>query len=117
MVDEYGEVSGVISIHDIVEEVVGHYRDNSPMQSGQIFRKGLGYLLDAKLSVRDVNRLLDFFLPVSGPSTISGMILEYLEAIPQGRVSMMISGYYIEVLEVDENRIKKVYIEKRGLPS
>jgi Mg2+/Co2+ transporter CorB len=112
VVDEYGDVCGAISIHDIVEEIVGHYRESNPMKSGQIIRKGKGFLVDAQLSVRDVNRLINFQLPVSGPNTVSGMVLEYLEAIPQGAIGLVISGFYIEVVEVSQNRVELVYVER-----
>ncbi len=114
VVDEYGVVCGAISMHDIIEEIIGHYRESNPMKSGKIRRKGQGFMVDAQLSVRDVNRLLDFQLPVSGPNTISGMIIEHLEAIPQGAVGFLIGCYYIEVLDISQNTVDYVYLEKKS---
>lgn len=114
VVDEYGEVCGVVNIEDIIEEIVGEFSLHNNITLGSVTPHADGsYLLNGQLAVRDVNRILGFDLPEEGPNTIGGLVLEHLECIPDGVVGLMIAGYYLEVQSVQENCVQKVKIRPK----
>ncbi len=111
VVDEYGDIQGLITLDDILEEIVGEYTTNLAASYKNIQRQPDGsYLIDGGASIRELNRRFQWGLPTSGPKTLSGLIVEYLEMIPTAGVGLRISGYPIEVLEMEENTIKVVRI-------
>ena len=110
VVDEYGEIIGSISLSDIVEEVVGHIGQHD-VQASSV--KGMGdgsYWVYAGLNIRTLNRSMDWSLPDEGPVTLSGLIIDRLEAIPHGPVSLIINGYRIEVMSIMHNQVKQCRI-------
>ncbi len=110
VVDEYGDIKGMVSVKDVLEEIVGQLADE-PEESFDIHPVGKGgYLVDASIHVRDVNRALDLSLPDDGPSTLNGLIVEYLETIPEENMSVLIGGLPIEIVEVETSAIKKVIV-------
>lgn len=117
IVDEYGDIQGLLTLEDILEEIVGEFTTSLTPISKNIQRQRDGsYLVNGSISVRDLNRQLQWELPVGGPKTLSGLIIEQLEIIPDTAVSLRIKGYPMEVIGIEENTVKMVRIwpELRG---
>lgn len=108
VVDEYGDIQGLVTLEDILEEVVGDFTTSmTPTLSENVHPQQDGsFLVDGSANVRDLNKEMDWDFPTDGPKTLSGLIIEFLEDIPSEKVSMRISGYPIEIVEVNENTIK-----------
>jgi Mg2+/Co2+ transporter CorB len=106
VVDEYGEIQGLLSLNDILEEIVGDFR--SSLTTGKRLEKQSdgSFLVEGAITVREFNRVTDFDLPLGGPRTINGLIVEYLEALPRVGVTVLIHQYPIEVVQVKDNRVK-----------
>ncbi|OGT30255.1 MAG: magnesium/cobalt efflux protein [Gammaproteobacteria bacterium RIFCSPHIGHO2_12_FULL_35_23] len=111
VVDEYGDILGLVTVKDILEEIVGEL-DNSvaAIQSLVIPQSDGSYLVSGSVSVRELNKFMSWNLPVSGPKTLSGLIIEELEAIPESMMSLIINGYRIEVLEIKANKVVKTKV-------
>jgi Mg2+/Co2+ transporter CorB len=111
IVDEYGEVQGLVTLDDIIEEMVGEFTTSTP---GATRADQFGWdkkgecLLEGSISLRDVNKRLDVNLPIDGPKTLNGLLLELLQEIPEASVSLKISGCVIEIVQVQEQVIKMV---------
>ena len=117
VVNEYGDVQGLITLEDILEELVGEFTTNLFDISGQVvFPQPDGsFIVDGSTNIRDLNRLMGWNLPIEGPKTLSGLIIERLEMIPSIGTSLLISGYPVEVIQVKDNIIKTARIfKKRG---
>jgi Mg2+/Co2+ transporter CorB len=109
VVDEYGAVQGLIALEDILEEIVGEFTSNLPTESEDIIEQSDGsYVIDGSAAIREINRALEWKLPTDGPKTLSGLVLEHLEAFPDGQVGLKIGDYYFETLDVQSNIIKHV---------
>ncbi|WP_416886090.1 HlyC/CorC family transporter [Marinospirillum sp.] len=109
VVDEYGDVQGLVTLEDILEEIVGEFTTDVPQQQEDIQPQQDGsWLIDASATLREVNKQLQWELPTHGPKTLNGLILEHLESIPDGNVCLRFGPYIIETLEVKENLIKAV---------
>jgi Mg2+/Co2+ transporter CorB len=109
VVDEYGAVQGLIALEDILEEIVGEFTSNLATESEDIVEQTDGsYVIDGSAAIREINRALDWKLPTDGPKTLSGLVLENLEAFPDGQVGLRIGDYYFETLEVQGNIVKYV---------
>ena len=113
VVDEYGDLQGLVTMEDILEEVVGEFTTDIAALSKDITPQNDGaVIVDASITLRNLNRLLNWHLPLIGPRTLSGLIVEYLGYIPPGDCCLMIENYQIEVLKVSDNTIKSVRIIK-----
>ncbi|MFI4956725.1 MAG: HlyC/CorC family transporter [Gammaproteobacteria bacterium] len=111
VVDEYGDVLGLVAIEDILEEIVGEFTTDIASHAQEIHPQVDGsFWIDGSMSVRELNRELHWDLPTDGPKTLNGLILEYLEFMPSPGVSLKIKGYPMEVLETGEQKIKMVKI-------
>lgn len=114
VVDEYGDVEGLVTLDDILEEVVGEFATALPYLGDVITRQADGTLLvDAAVSVRDLNRALHWDLPTDGPTTLNGLILEYLETIPEPDTSLRLAGYPLEIVQSTPSGVKTVRIDPR----
>jgi Mg2+/Co2+ transporter CorB len=112
VVDEYGDIQGLITLEDILEEIVGDFTTTmTPTTSDEINIQPDGsYLVDGSASIRDINKEMSWHLPTDGPKTLNGLIIEYLEDIPENNISLRISGYPVEIIDVADNMIKTVRV-------
>ena len=111
VVDEYGDIQGLVTIEDILEEIVGEFTTDPSALHQDFFQDADGsFLIDGSTHIRDINRNLDIQLPSEGPRTLNGLILEHMEFIPEAGTSMKIKGYPIEVMQVKNNMVKTARI-------
>ncbi len=115
VVDEYGDIQGLATVEDIIEEVVGRFADEQQLSNQrQIIRQKDGtVIVDAHMTVRDINRELDLALPIHGAKTLSGLITDYLETLPNASSCVLIDGYPIEILHVDDQSVYRAKIQPR----
>lgn len=107
VVDEYGDVQGLVALDDILEEIVGEFTSDFAANVPEIHPRDDGtYLIDGMALLRDVNRALDWELPISGPRTLNGLLLEVLEMIPENNVCCRIGPYCVETMQISGNVIK-----------
>jgi Mg2+/Co2+ transporter CorB len=110
VVDEYGDIQGLVTIEDILEEIVGEFTtDFAATTSKDIYPQEDGsFVVDGTVTIRDLNRTLKLNLPTDGPKTLSGLIIEYLETIPQPGTGLKLGNHPMEVLQIKDNLIKSV---------
>lgn len=107
VVDEYGELLGLVTLENILEEIVGEFTTQSPAQTGKFLRQDDGsLLLEGSSSLRDLNRKLGLHLPLEGAKTLNGLILDHLEDIPEPGTSLKIAGYPIEIIQTQDRIVK-----------
>jgi len=115
VVDEYGDIQGMATLQDILEEIVGEFttdpansltKEIHPQQDGS-------YLVEGSVNIRDLNRTMSWHLPTDGAKTLNGLILEYLESIPETSTSILLNDYPIEIVQVNNNVVKTVKISPR----
>lgn len=112
VVDEYGDIQGLVTLDDILEEIVGEFTTDPAARIQEIHPQDDGtYLVDGGISVRELNRALHWHLPIDGPKTLNGLIIEYMESIPESGTSLLLSGYPIEVVQVSGSAVKTVRID------
>jgi len=108
VVDEYGELLGLVTLENILEEIVGEFTTQSPAQTGKFLRQEDGsIMLEGSSSLRELNRKLGLHLPLDSAKTLNGLILEHLEDMPEAGISLKIAGYPIEIIQT-QGRIVKV---------
>ncbi len=111
VVDEYGEVLGLVTLEDILEEIVGEFEDEHVDDNPHIEPQADGrFVIDGAASLRDLNRSLGWHLPSDGPKTLNGLITEALESIPDSSVCLKLGRYRMEILETEDNRVSRVLI-------
>jgi Mg2+/Co2+ transporter CorB len=111
VVDEYGEVMGLVTLEDILEEIVGDFTTNTADEVEEVVANGDGsYLIDGAATIREINKATDWTLTTDGPKTLNGVALEQLESIPDGNVSFSIDNYRCETIEINGKMIKKICV-------
>ncbi len=114
VVNEYGEIQGLITLEDILEEIIGEFTTDPAASSKDIHLQEDGtYLVDGSANVRELNKLLHWTLPTAGPKTLNGLVIEYLEHIPDPGTSMLLGGYPVEIVQTSQNTVKTVRIDPR----
>lgn len=113
VVDEYGNVQGIATLEDILEEIVGDFTSDMSSASPDITPQEDGmFIIDGSTNIRDLNKALDFDLPITGPKTFSGLIIETLESIPDSNICLKLDEYRVEILKVKANTIASAKIWK-----
>jgi len=111
VVNEYGDIQGLITLEDILEEIVGEFTTDPSALSKDVHLEEDGtYLVDGSATIRELNRVLGWELPSEGPKTVNGLILEYLETIPDPGTSLLIAGHPFEIVQTAQNTVKTVRI-------
>lgn len=113
VVDEYGDIQGIVTLEDILEEIVGEFTTNPADAESDVVRDGDAFIVDATANIRELNRAQNWELPTDGPKTLNGLIIELLETIPPPKACLKVNGYPIEIVATDDTRIRSVRIGPR----
>ncbi len=114
VVDEYGELQGIVTLEDILEEIVGEFTSDYASAIPEISeqQEDGAYMIDGMAVLRDINRTLRWTLPTAGPKTLNGLVLEHLETIPESNLCLQIDEYQIETVHIKDNVIKNLKIRR-----
>lgn len=113
IVDEYGDIQGVVTLEDILEEIVGEFTTDPSASDEDIIRESdKTFLVNGTANIREMNRVMKWNLPTTGAKTLNGLILEHLETIPESGTGLKVEGYPIEIIEACENRVQlaRIYL-------
>ena len=111
IVDEYGEFKGLVTLEDILEEVIGDFTTQSPSRIGSYRKEEDGsWLVDGSSSLRDLNKKLNLALPLDGPRTLNGLVLEHFQDIPEPNTSFRIGKHTLEIVQTQDRIVKSVKI-------
>ena len=114
VVDEYGDIQGIVTLEDILEEIVGEFTTDPADQTDDVVRESPDYfLVSGTANIRELNRSQDWELPTDGPKTLNGLIIEMLETIPEPSTCLKVSGYPLEIVASDDKRVSTVRIGRR----
>ena len=115
VVDEYGEVQGLVTLEDIIEEIVGEVATRTTASVGQLHWSADGTaIVDGSITLRDLNRRLSLELPLDGPKTLNGLLIERLEEIPDAPCCVRFDDVLVEVLHVDEHAVRSARVARIG---
>jgi Mg2+/Co2+ transporter CorB len=115
VVDEYGDIQGLVTLEDILEEIVGEFTTDPAAEGEEVVRESDStWLVSGTANVRELNRIMHWNLPTEGPKTLNGLIVEYLEMIPESGTCLSIENYPIEIIETRENRVQlaRIHLSK-----
>ena len=111
VVDEYGDIQGLVTLEDILEEVVGEFTSDPATRIKNVYADADGsYRVAGSVTIRSLNKNLGWKLPTDGPKTLNGLLLEQLEALPQAGARVEIAGYAVEITETRANSVKATQI-------
>ncbi|MBH3429373.1 transporter associated domain-containing protein [Pseudomonas alkylphenolica] len=111
VVDEYGEVQGIVTLEDILEEIVGEFEDEHSLDNPHIHPQADGrFVIEGNVAIRELNRSLGWHLPSDGPKTLNGLVTEALESIPASAVCLKIGRYRLEILETEDNCASRILV-------
>ena len=111
VVEEYGEVQGIVTLEDILEEIVGEFEDEHSLDNPHIHPQADGrFVIEGNVSIRELNRSLGWHLPSDGPKTLNGLVTEALESIPESAVCLKIGRYRLEILETEDNCASRILV-------
>lgn len=111
VVDEYGQLKGLITLEDILEEMIGEFTSQSPTLTAAFHpQEGGGWLVDGSASLRQLNRKLKLNFPLDGPKTLNGLVLEHFEDIPEAGTSFKIAGHTLEIIQTQDRVVKIVSV-------
>jgi Mg2+/Co2+ transporter CorB len=112
VVDEYGDVLGLVALEDILEEIVGEFTSSLADAEEDIHPQRDGsFIIDGTANIREINKSLEWSLPTDGPKTLSGLILEYLESFPDANAGLAIGKYRVEILELEGNVVQAARVQ------
>ena len=119
VVDEYGDLQGLVTLEDILEEIVGEFTTDPQNYLRRNIRRQVdgSYIVDASLTVRSLNRSLNWNLPTDGPKTLNGLIMEALETIPESGTQLELAGHRIEIVKIAGNKVASVSIKPAEVDS
>jgi Mg2+/Co2+ transporter CorB len=120
VVDEYGDVMGLVTLEDLLEEIVGEFTTDPSDELSDVQPQEDGsFLVDGSATVRDLVRTMHWELPTDGPKTLNGLIIEYLETIPEAGTSLRLEGYPLDIIQTKGNAVKtiRLYPNQRKQPS
>lgn len=117
VVDEYGEIQGLVTLEDIIEEFVGEFTTSTPSTASELHWEDGSALCEGSRSLRDINRKLSLQLPIDGPKTLNGLIIEHFQDIPETGVSIKIAGVAIEVVQTQDRSIKTARLFRPAVSS
>ncbi len=117
VVDEYGELRGLVTLEDILEQIIGEFTTNAPGTGSRLEKQSDGsYLLDGSMSLRELNRKLKRNFPLDGPKTLNGLVLEYFEDIPDAGTCLTIAGERLEIMQTQDRSIKMIRLYPQPEP-
>jgi Mg2+/Co2+ transporter CorB len=112
VVDEYGDVQGLVTLEDLLEEIVGEFTSDTSLLHKDVHRERAdSFVVNASASVRTLNRKMGWTLPTTGPRTLNGLIIEQLETIPAPGTRLRVGDYSLEILQVTDNAVKTVRLK------
>jgi Mg2+/Co2+ transporter CorB len=118
VVDEYGVVQGLVTLEDILEEIVGEFTSNMADQIKDIYPQSDGsFMINGTATIRDINKGLNWELSTLGPKTLNGLLLEKLESFPDASVGVQVERYKFEILEIKDNiatRVRAIRTDANG---
>jgi Mg2+/Co2+ transporter CorB len=118
VVDEYGDIQGLVTLEDILEEVVGDFTSDPATRIKNVYMEPDGSVrVTGAVTLRSLNRSLGWKLPIAGPKTVNGLVLEHLEDIPKPGRQVQVKNYLIEITEVRGNAVKAARIRKAEAPT
>ena len=121
VVDEYGDIQGLLTLDDILEEIVGEFTtDPADIYRDVQQEKDGTYMVSGTANVRELNRMMNWRLPTDGPKTLNGLILERLETIPEAGANLQLAGYLLEIVQTADNAVRSVRVvppARQGKPA
>lgn len=116
VIDEYGEILGLLALEDVLEEIVGEFTTQSPHRATAWTEDvGGGWVIDGSAPLRDLNRKLGLHLSLNGPRTLNGLILEHLQDLPEAGVSLRLDGVTLEILSVQDRAVRSVRLQRMAV--